>query len=79
MTLVAFPLANRTGIIDNAAFGYIAGRRSNQGVACLERALNREAEIMLEQGFEPAVVTSELENFYTAICYAAAYAGHPIP
>ncbi len=79
MTLVAFPLAYRTGIIDDAAFGYIAGRRSNQGVACLEQALNHEAAAMLQHGFEPELVTIEVEAFFCGICQAAAGAGHPIP
>ena len=79
MNVVAFPLAYRTGLITDVAFGFIAGRRSNAGVACLEHALNREAEALLAQGFEPDFVTGEMANFYQAICYAAAYAGHRIP
>lgn len=79
MNVVAFPLAYRTGLITDVAYGFIAGRRSNAGVACLEHALNREAEALLALGFEPEYVTGEMANFYRAICYAAVYAGHPIP
>lgn len=79
MNVVAFPLAYRTGLITDAAHGYIAGRRSNAGVACLEHALNREAEALLAQGFEPEFVTGEMASFYQAICYAVAYAGLRVP